>query len=804
MDTIENINHQQFVTSHESNSSGNLINSANVSLVEEDESAENRQHIDGEKYNNVKRECHNFSDNYSNRFSFPNFISKKNTDNIVDDAKINEEIIADDINKDPQGQQHGSSTDFESCQQFERNRRSRKNFRNIKSNLKLTAEYSDTSSEKSDFSIHKDVNNMRDNISTNILNKNNSTLHSSVDKETDTTVYTDNCLKNASNETHTTSNDEMNDGKHSTINPAPTTISATTSTTDNSSDNKSKRFTSFSFTTFDKSHHQPRQYVPTTRRCFSLRDKIKRDPSFSTESFDKIYSSISSSKNLNDSNNGASKSNGSVLGEHKNKFSFESNNYNDGKINFNINNKFSSDFKTKSSNPNEKYRQSSLKDSETFGYYRKRPTRTRMFAYRYRSDPSHFANNYEFYSSPNLNVVDESPTRNDGFTKHAKHSNIKTNMFNGNWNYENLERTNTNNNGWRKTSSSNNSENSFKSSMKSDSFYVFDKRKHEKNIRSDHPKYKTTSDNKGTGKLVCEYNAEFCIPTGMCQLPADRIAIADYGCGLVYEKKGKIIKKIDNLGFKNINVDDNNYDYRLKFEMKAYFIKPFGIAYSKQHNKFFVADRVRKTVLIYKHSHYENKNGFSSTFDQWRHGLFNWICALTLVDDCSHGQQLAVLDRNMSSVRLYDLTTSKETRHFGTYGSDEGQICMAEFATWDRNFQQLLISDSGNHRVVAFDTRQSRCIGHFGGRGSDDSGHLQWPKGVSVDENGQVFVADAGNKRVSKFSGDGYFIEHVVTNINAPYNVILDEDASVSGGRSRLFVATLSLQNKAQLFEYLT
>lgn len=530
---------------------------------------------------------------------------------------------------------------------FERNRRSRRSNRNLKSNLRPTSEYSDVSRKNplSEFIEAKPEENLE--------NKQN--VQESCDFEMPPT-------------------------------------------------RRPGLLGSRSFSVLD----QNKSFVSTTRRCFSLRDKIRREPI------------------------------------HRYSDTFDSTNH-DARHMFSA-----SSFPSSSRSSFERRQNSSSFDSSngacpsSFSDFGTSTPRKIPQSSRYKSAPENFCN-YSFKSQNGLLIIDEAPK------------------------FENLSS--------QKTFAANSNSNNRRSTDQSDKTEKETKKVNfsEEEMKERLSKYRETPENSGSAKLVRISEELFCLPSAISGLPNKCLAVADHGSSCVLL-----------------------FDGSWTTSMRISGIKPFGLAYSDASGILYVSDRRSKTLLLY-----DAVSGDKRTM--WPADMFSWICSVAVVNDSSHSEQLAVLDRSTSSVKICDPETGAFVRQFGSYGNDVDQFCMAEFFAWDSRLDCLFVSDSGNHRIVAFDPRQATPCFTFGQRGVGDDGCFQWPKGVCVDQKSNVYVADSGNKRISRFTADGCFIEHVVCPINAPYTLAVESNFDAQRKPKNgtfLNLTTFSLQNKAQLFRY--
>ena len=228
---------------------------------------------------------------------------------------------------------------------------------------------------------------------------------------------------------------------------------------------------------------------------------------------------------------------------------------------------------------------------------------------------------------------------------------------------------------------------------------------------------------------------EFGIPSSVL-LVDDVVVVADYGrsCLEYLDSRGNLEHQVDG-------------------------IKPFCLtSFARKPDKIYVADRRSKGIRVF--------DKYGSDVEQWENMSVEWMAGIGVL---STGK-MCVLDRARCKVSIVgaDGTTDVE---FGSYGNNMHQLCMADFLTVDSK-DRIVIADSGNHCIKMFDST-GKFVCKFGEKGSED-GQLSWPKGVSLDSHGNIIVADSNNNRISCFSPDGVFIRHLISDIEAPYNVHFD------------------------------
>lgn len=238
--------------------------------------------------------------------------------------------------------------------------------------------------------------------------------------------------------------------------------------------------------------------------------------------------------------------------------------------------------------------------------------------------------------------------------------------------------------------------------------------------------------NEGTATLHHVSPEVYLMPTGVAILSQGSTVVADYGLGCLqyYADDGSPLHRIEGM-------------------------KPFSIAVNSANNQVIVGDRRRKTVCLFDEC--------GCDVAEWDANMFGWICGIGILCD----GDLVILDREKSQIGIYK-ANGQRVRTFGSYGSDDSQLCMAEFLVVDRN-DRIVVSDSGNHCIKVFSVAGTLLL-KFGRRGFND-GEMQWPKGICTDELNNIIVADTCNSRVSMFSSDGCFVQHLVTNITMPYAV---------------------------------
>ena len=232
--------------------------------------------------------------------------------------------------------------------------------------------------------------------------------------------------------------------------------------------------------------------------------------------------------------------------------------------------------------------------------------------------------------------------------------------------------------------------------------------------------------------LQQESKQEYVMPTGVAMLSRGATVVADYGVGSLqyYDDDGSFCHKIDGL-------------------------KPFSIATNVAGDRLIVGDRKRRTVCVF--------DDYGADVAQWDANQFNWICGIGVL----RNDDLAILDRERSNIGIYK-SSGELVAQFGSYGTNDAQLCMGEFLAVDGR-DRIITCDSANHCVKIFDQRGA-LVRKFGERGAAD-GQMQWPKGICTDARGNVILADTCNGRVSMFTGDGQFVQHLVTGVHNPYAV---------------------------------
>ena len=265
------------------------------------------------------------------------------------------------------------------------------------------------------------------------------------------------------------------------------------------------------------------------------------------------------------------------------------------------------------------------------------------------------------------------------------------------------------------------------------------------------------NNNRGSAKLAHTATEGYAMPTGVVLLSDGRSIVSDYLSGIL-----------------------TFCDAQMETSHRIAGIKPFSVAISPTGNHVIVGDRKRKTICIF--------DDLGCDIDQWDSNRFGWICGIGVL---SNGD-LVILDREKSRIGIYR-PSGELVLEFGSYGSDDDQLCMGEFLAIDGK-DRVIVSDSGNHCIKVFSSQTGELIGKYSGRGSGD-GQLQWPKGICVDSRDNIIVADMCNRRVSMFSPAGCFVQHLVTNIGAPYAVSYRSPNEIA-------VTTHALQYGSQLLMY--
>jgi uncharacterized protein (TIGR03663 family) len=83
---------------------------------------------------------------------------------------------------------------------------------------------------------------------------------------------------------------------------------------------------------------------------------------------------------------------------------------------------------------------------------------------------------------------------------------------------------------------------------------------------------------------------------------------------------------------------------------------------------------------------------------------------------------------------------------------------------------RVYVCDTGNKKIRVYDA-DLKPLFSFGEPG-DAIGRFKEPVGIAVDSRGDVFVADTGNGRIQKFTPQGIYIEHFLTQIPLEHEVI--------------------------------
>jgi len=236
--------------------------------------------------------------------------------------------------------------------------------------------------------------------------------------------------------------------------------------------------------------------------------------------------------------------------------------------------------------------------------------------------------------------------------------------------------------------------------------------------------------------------SDFGIPTSIAINSKGGVVVAEYGhnCLEFYDESGKFVHRMDSL-------------------------KPYSVAFNDK-DQVIVGDRKSRAIRIF--------DEFGGDIAHWDLTSFNWICGIA----CLHNGQLAVYDRERCKIGVYS-TPGEKILEFSSFGSNDSQVCMADFITIDSR-NRLLIADSGNHCIKAFDSSTGAFIGKFGSRGNA-SGSLDWPKGICVDANDNIITTDMHNNRVCRFSSSGNFIDHLITGIENPYGVCYSRSTNSVG-----------------------
>ncbi|CAG5118477.1 unnamed protein product [Candidula unifasciata] len=153
---------------------------------------------------------------------------------------------------------------------------------------------------------------------------------------------------------------------------------------------------------------------------------------------------------------------------------------------------------------------------------------------------------------------------------------------------------------------------------------------------------------------------------------------------------------------------------------------PTGIQCDR-HGRFIVADEQANSVFIFSNE-----------------GQLLTKLAPPTLDTAAQG----------SSSPLSQIQTSSFLNSYHNSFNQPRYVCLTHTGNY-------VISDSANHCIKIFD-QDMQLSSQFGSYGQRD-GCFKFPYGVASDAEGNLYVADHFNNRVSMFSGEGEFIQHLLT-----------------------------------------
>ncbi len=138
----------------------------------------------------------------------------------------------------------------------------------------------------------------------------------------------------------------------------------------------------------------------------------------------------------------------------------------------------------------------------------------------------------------------------------------------------------------------------------------------------------------------------------------------------------------------------------------------------------------------------------------------------------THQNRILVLDQQ-----------GNEVRHFGEYGTEDGQFLYPTDIAFGKNGKVFVSEYGGNERISVF-TRLGEFQYSFGHFGSDDEGFIR-PQSMAVSPvTGNLFITDAGNHRIVERTQAGELVQIIASagrekgEVLYPYGIVFTSPES--------------------------
>jgi len=163
----------------------------------------------------------------------------------------------------------------------------------------------------------------------------------------------------------------------------------------------------------------------------------------------------------------------------------------------------------------------------------------------------------------------------------------------------------------------------------------------------------------------------------------------------------------------------------------------------------------------------------------------------------SEAKLLYVVDTLANEVCVFDPTSGRMVRRFGSHGTNPGQFNYPTHIFLGPD-GTIYVTDSLNFRVQMFD-KAGKYRFHIGKLG-DASGHLAVPKGVGVDKFGHIYIVDSYLSTVQIFDQQGRYLLGIggpgseSGQFQVPTGIAIDSE-------NKIYVCD-SLNNRVQILQY--